>query len=501
MNSMGNALLRWSFFLAFVLVCWPAFAQVEAPDNFDGITVFADTKLLDKNYGAAIHAEMSELSLEDLRKMKAPAGAEADVLPKAGSEIEVTVVVPKGSSPEEIKAFQDAVVPPLKDRFATNKVTIKLLEIDIEDVSYNAKISNAAIDHALQLSEPDRVESNKKLAEAFKAGNNYTVKVWNDWKSSFAETVKRVKTNPESKSLAMASILGLISTSIVSKALISTTGLNKFGIAQSLFALAYDQLNSTLSTRFVKWQVEHRFPLLKHWSPVKFYNGVTMARGIAANFVTSSLLSFELRCLAYLSSTPNVASPYSIEFLTSLGGMNMVGSALSAGTDVGVKSLGMKGYISSRTEILLNSTFNLLQQINNAMIGTGATEFLAFGLAVEWVGRLGVIAANKILPAKTNRIVVVHPELATENAQNKIKYLTGVDLLITKDGVTPEKLRELTRNVDADGKVLEEGRSFYKNLGERMDGFFTILLDTWYRTCRYLKANLWGPPFREVPEL
>jgi hypothetical protein len=259
-------------------------------------------------------------------------------------------------------------------------------------------------------------------------------------------------------------------------------------MSQVALAILYDQLNTTFSGRLLEFENEHQIPFKKQNSIVKFYNGSTLTKALAVNFGINAVAAGGFRVLSWLNAPDRVASPMTFEFLSTLGGVTAVGAAVTAGSDVGIRQLRKKGYISGFTEIMMCSAFNFLNQFNNMLLGAGQMELLQYGLAVEWSIKSVAFLTGRLLPTKGNRIAIIHP-LATEHESSQIKKMKDLNDAISTNDLSLDKFRETFAHID-EPTAWSRALDWSKNLMGKIKEGAKELGEGFINSCEYLHGTM-----------
>ncbi len=434
----------------FGLLCHPAAVLSAKEIDIEGITVFADTKV--KDGGATIRADLGPTSLRELGEVdfRLPDGNSA--LPPPSEPMTALVFVPNTVS-EEIEAeFGEGIRQQLLKK--RPNINLQIVRIDIKKEKLRAEEMSAEIAHAMNSVEENQAEI-KEIAAAMIDANRNTTNALVDWSNEFIRRVNEMKSKPEAQSLFVGSLIGMASTIGPATVFLSTTGANFFGIAQVIYAGVFDQINSTFSTRVIKFEDTHRFPWWKKKFLVRFYNNHFFARALAVNFTLQAYQNFSYRLFAHAADPTNIASPMGWEYLLSAGGLAFTSSLATSGTDIGVRSLRKKGYISQRAELFTNSVLNLITQINGAMLGSGFMDFLPYGFAVEWgtKGILGVM--GRYLPTRGNRFVLLHPAIPESDANN-LKYIYDLQEAVKVRDMTFADARAMLDNLEIEATRIQK---------------------------------------------
>lgn len=422
--------------------CHAAVAEQEPT----GVTVFADLNIKDK-YGAVVRMDMGQLNFNELAHLSIVAPDGTNLLNQEEQLIRAVIVIPKSVDEKSAASFIGAVQSRVSKRFTKANIVFEVVKIDVGAVAKQVELSNASIAAAEEVLSESDAQIGTKLAKAMQDANSRTLSHLRHWRESFSANAKSLVKNPESVSFLYGSLVGAASSIGPVILWMSTTG-GVYGVAQSLTSIVTDQINTTFSTKLVKWETEHQFPLFRDNPIVRLYNSQVFLRAITVNNVVSSATGMVYRTFSWLNSPESVSSPLSFEFLSGLAGMNLISSALTGVTDVSVRTLRKKGYVSQRSELLINSAFNFLAQMNNVFLGSGMNELLMYGLAVEWSAKAGISVLGRALPTQANKFVLIHPEVS-DGEMRAIKYIHDLQEAAKIQDLTLEELRHAMQKAKA----------------------------------------------------
>jgi hypothetical protein len=462
------------------------FAQPPKEVPVDGITVIADTVLRDGKLGATVRVDLGKLSSRDFEVLsfRAPDGRE--LLPDPGEAIFPVVIVPSSLSSEDIQVFADVIKDRMERRFLSRQVEIRVVQVDVEAAENLVEISANQIDAAqAQLSTGSK--EGLTLANSMKRANTELINQLKGWKKYFKEHLRAIQKDPEAKSMLYGTFIGMASSIGPAYFWFSTTGGNWYGAGQALTSIMFDQANTRYSTRLIDFEANHEVPVFKNSLPVRIYNASSYLKALAVNFGLTAGGTFVMRGLSWLHNPSNVASPFSLEFGAELMlGAPLLSSAANAATDIyGGRELRRKGYISTRTELIVNSVFNALTQMNMLLLGSGRTDLLVYGMAIEFVSKAVTAAAGRLLPSKGNHVVVVHPGI-DQRDKKMVKYIAGVEDALMHEDVTLEKMRLMVTKAESTVDWIGNARKVSAKAIETTNFLTKKLTEAWRGTCNWL---------------
>ncbi len=395
--------------------------EVGLPAASDAIrvTVIGDSLIQETKLGGTVQVEFSNVALEDLGKLdvRTADGKVAfalDHLPK----IEVTVFVPKELSDAERDHFLMSVETELNSRYKNPVFRVRELLVPTQEM----------IQEVNQSERPSPQISEQEWSQA-KASTVSMLSQWRQKSKDFARKLKNSRFSSRARDLTVGAMIG-VGKSIGSISYwVSVTGLNVYGLAQAAMSIGLDTIFHVFPRQINQWKANHEIPWLKNSSLVQIYNKSPMIKTLIFNQALHFTVTYGFRMLSHLDDPEKVSSPNSVEFLSLFGGMAAIGTPIGAAGDMGVRTLARKGYISGRTEHYIFNLFGLEMQINGLLFGSGRIEWLPIGLGVEWGGKVVGWMLGKILPAKKNRLVIVHPAIAQARKSDAL-YLMGMEEVI-----------------------------------------------------------------------
>jgi hypothetical protein len=476
-----------------------------------GISLIADSRASDRLYGARMRIDLGELSLSELRDLKISYGDVQDLLARSGDKLEVLLFAPKSEVGFAQKEFSPSIHRILSERYDTQEIVIKVVAIDVHEVNVLKNLSNDELSLAKR-SMPLLNEQEKNLIDLMKQKNHETADVINNWNFNFRDKANTAIRDYESTNMMFGSVIGAVSSVSPIIVWLSTTGVNPFGLGQAFMQIVYDQVNTTYSSKLIKFENEHKLPTdltvaerIKRIMPglpakiefpkvlkraIKFYNINPLLKAFSVNFAINSGTGFAFKTASWLSAPNSVSSPISIEFLASLGGINVVSGIMTGAADVGIRQMRMKGRVSPRTEILVASSFNFLASINNLFIGSGMTHLLPVGLALEWGVKGSIFTLGKILPTKSNRFYMILPGLDEANL-DKVKKMHDLNESLSQKDFDSGRFKEMLAGFDVDDSVGKQAVAIYAVISGKLNQLKEQSKKFITKTCLWLK-NLWG---------
>ncbi len=413
--------------------------------------IYSDTRAKDALYGSSMRLDLGIIPLKDIANLRIGFGDVDDILATKGEKIEVRVIVPRRELDYATANLRPLLLQVFSERFATDKVNIILDPLNVDTVINAQRDANAELELAEKGIEALTAEQ-RQIVAAMKEQNNRIVETLQQWRNSFRDQVKKLRGDYEGRSMLVGSAIGLASSMAPTYLWLTTTGLNPLGLGQIFMTFAYDQINTTFASRLLTFENEHRLPgekigLKPLASMIRFYNRNTLLKALAVNFSLSAGTGFSFRLLSWFHNPQEVGNPLSLEFLAQLGGINAISGAATAGSDVGLRQMRKKGYISGYTETVIASSFNFIAQTNNMLLGSGNTEYLPIGLAIEWTTKAAVYLSGKLLPTRTNRFVIVAPGVNGEDLV-QVKKMYDLEDSLKREDLHTDRFRDRVTGLD-----------------------------------------------------
>jgi len=463
------------FFLA-CLGCATQTLAAEFPDSGKGLTVIVDSRAKDPLYGATVRIDVGPASLSDIKQLKIGYGDSENVLLDPGKDISIQILVPSSVSAEDRAFFVQAVNETLATSIYAGRAKVREVVLDVPSLQKAMESANAELLTALE-ELPADINDRREIVKALVQQNKNLWSVLRDWETNFRQRMQNTLADYESRGMTFGSVAGIISSTAPVYVWLTSTGTNVFGMAQVALAILYDQLNTTFAGKLLEFENEHQIPIFKNNPLVRFYNRNTLVKALAG-----------FRLLSWLNAPDRVASPMTFDFISTLGGVTAVGAAITAGSDVGLRQLRKKGYISGFTEILMCSAFNFMNQFNNMLLGAGQMELLQYGLGVEWSVKSIAFLTGRLLPTKGNRIAIVHPAASDYEAE-QISKMVDLNDAIKANDLNLEKFREKFAALDTPS-ALERAKVWSADLWNRTKEGAKTFGASLSKSCAYLNAML-----------
>lgn len=421
--------IRMSF-IPLIFSLFSVFAAAQEPPG--QLTVVTDSMLQDRRMGSMVQVERSGVALEDLSELDVKtADGQTLVDLERLPAISVTVFVPASLSEEERKAFTDAVEAELNSRYKIKKFRARAMSVHADE------IIEAVEAHPEPIHPEDR--------SLWRKGREATVtglKKWSEKTKSLAQKIKAGRYSARARDWTVGFGIGLGKTGLSWSYWLTATGLNVYGLGQAALSTGLDILFQTIPGKINDWKATHKFPVLSGGKLAQWYNNTPFVKTLVINQLIALSTAYAFRGLSHLDDPENVTSPNSLEFFGQFGGMALIGTPIGAAGDMGVVTLTRKGYLSGRAEHYIFNFFGLGMQINGLLFGSDRIQYLKYGLAAEWGIKTVAWAAAKILPAKKNRVVVIHPGVAVKNV-NDVLYLMGMKDVIKATEASEKPFAEL----------------------------------------------------------
>jgi len=378
-------------------------AAMNATASAQTVTVITDSLLQENKHNSTVQVEFPDVSLEDLSKIEVKTADGQDLVQLGHHrKIEVTVFLPAELEDQDREAFLEKIKTSLNAKYKYPVYTIRPLLIPTREI----------------VEEGERLNAPKVILNSFKS--------WRDKAKQIAHKILNNRFNARARDLTVGGMIGLSKSFMGVSYWLTVTGFNPFGIAQSILSVGLDTIFHVFPVQINRWKGQHEIPFMKDSKLIEGYNKSPLVKAFVVNQAIHFIITYVFRLLSYLDDPDKVSSPNSVEFLSLFTGLAAVGTPIGAAGDMGVRTLARKGYISGRTEHYIFNLFGLELQINGLLFGSGRTEWLPIGLAVEWGGKIVSYLLATSLKAKSNRIVIAHPDVV-QTRKNDILYLMGME--------------------------------------------------------------------------
>jgi predicted DNA-binding protein (UPF0251 family) len=454
--------------------------------NVDGVTVFADSRALDKLYGSTIRLDMGRMSIRELGGMRIGFGTVDNVLADKERPISVSLFVPADLPVDQQQQFKVAIEKQMTESYGAKNLSVTLVTIDVREAERAEALASAEI----RLSSehlPMTGKDDKAIAQELIRQNQNLVNTLREWSANFKTRMETILADYESRGMFVASMAGMASSAPPLYVWMTTTGFNVYGIAQAIIAIAYDQLNTTFAGKLVRFENEHQLPFNRPKSLVRFYNQSTLIKALTVNFAINAIAGSTFRMLSWLNAPERVAAPWSLEFLAELGGINAIGAMFTGGADAGMRQLRMKRRVSGFTELMVLSTFNFMNQLNNVMLGSGFTEYLPYGLAIEWTSKFSAFVLGKVLPTRNGEIGIFHPSLPAATVEQIKKQNDYTEAIRTTD-LTTDRFRESFEKLEISASDVERSKLTLEKARAKLSQLREAANAAWKQSCGYIAA-------------
>jgi hypothetical protein len=394
----------------------PPVSAPQVPDErAKTVTAYVDTQLVDPRYRSAVRARISKINLEDLSTIELRTRDGIDLLSLPRHEpVQVVLVLPPDLDKGDEDAFTAAVEKSINRRFDRPVFSIRRSYMPESVVQSINSEANA----------PDYEN-------------------WKQWVGRIAKEVHDGSYEPEKVDLFFGSLIGQARTFGSGGYWLTVTGWNRYGATQAILAMAISHFFSLFPTQINTWKVEHQIPIFQEDPLVQFYNDHPYVKTVVINELTALSMQVVFRFFSYLAQPAKIASPFSSEFLAPFFGMSFVRAPLGAAEDLGVLKLLKKGYIDRRTAHYMSNVFGVQSFVSGLLFGAGKMRWLPLALGLEWSAKLAVWVASAVLPAKNNRLIIVHPKVSGRDL-DQVEYTYDLRRLpLDKDKISSSQLHDL----------------------------------------------------------
>jgi hypothetical protein len=373
---------------------------------------------------------------------------------------EVHVFIPKDMAEEDKIKFVNQVrlgIEAEKNGGAKVNITVRPVDIDVYGIERKLTQANKDIERILR--ERDSSDSSEEGAMAKKviALNKRTISHLHDWRRDFLIWVHKMKNWSnwplEQKLMFHGSIIGLGKSALSVTFWTKETGVNAFGVAQTMMSFALDFLFARWGHRIEAWKGSHRLPTIdfpglnKTWNSVaRFYNDNPVVKAFMIDNLIGISAGAYFRLMSYLADkSGQVGAPWSVEYIENILGGMTIGSVAGAAGGQGVRTLRRKGIIGVSTEYALYQIFGLGMQIGGFLNGAAWTNAFWLFLKAEAAAKVLLWGASRSIPAKKQRILVFSDEISDGQIKN-IQYQFGMyDALNAKADNTKSVLSEVAQ--------------------------------------------------------
>jgi len=394
------------------------------------VHVIMDTKVKDID-GSHLTLEFGKLPLNGIRDHLnskiafSDKRATPDLIPSTSDKVALTIFVPSSLSQSD----KDLFVAEVEKQLAFEQKTLKVVTVEI------GQYRNSIETEAKQLlTQFDKSSEEHQVALKIIEAETKKLDLLEKWSldmKKFINNMKDVKHWPkEQQYMFFGSLIG-VGKSISSVAFwTTTTGFNAYGIAQSVMSVALDFIFSRWGHRIQSWKSSHEIPAFGGIKVLDFIRNLYNKNTLIKTFIIDNLIGVSagayFRWLSWMADTSGkISSPLSMDYLTNvLGGMTLGGLLGSAGSQ-GVVTLRKKGYITVGVEYSLYQVFGLGMQIGGFLNGSGMSELFWLYLKTEAISKGALFAASRLLPNKSRRVIIMHPDL-DEKQISEIKYGLGM---------------------------------------------------------------------------
>lgn len=386
--------------------------------------------------------DFGEMDFEELGRLPEAMEEHADILPSAQQEIIVQTFVPKGLSQEEKDEFVATVQEHLSK--SHRKLTFKVVAVDFDPGPAEAIFDVA--DYVPEATAPpqDLIASNQQQDFApspMSSIQRYRAALLNReywgldaWKKSFRQHVADYKQWRRSgftkeKDFKIGGIIGY-GRGALSAAVWFGTNRISFPAFMQVGASAF------LDWFFSKYEMDvdifkstHRLPgetsrffgRFIHW-----YNDSPGVKSwIVGNAIGFAAANY-FRFWSWIENPERTSAPWSPDALGTYGWNWLIGSWAAAYGAQAPRIIRKKGYISSRSQYYVYSSYGFVFQLGGFLYGLGLNWPAIILATSESLTKTGMYVVAKYLPVKDPRAIVIHPAIGKKEIE-EIYYRVGLD--------------------------------------------------------------------------
>lgn len=390
------------------------------------------------------------------------------IRPETEVSVSITVVVPSSLSRDEEAAFVENIKKAFESRHPNVEIQTKTVSVDIKGLENQAISANDSIAEALQESVQELnqgqvpyelsslartkaflAQSTKDflfslehmtvqtayfaaLARKMVEKNNKQLAGFKEWSRDFSIRIKRLRhwknwTVREKDMFVAGVVVGGGKSTLSVSYWLTVTGVNTFGVLQAGMSLFLDVFFAAWGNKVESWKGSHQFPLLKKSKIVQWYNNTPLLKAFIIGNMISFSAGFYFRLWSHLNDPRNVTSPWSVEALGTYFGAMSIGGLIGSAGGQGALTLRRKNWISARQEMLLYQIYGIKMQIEGFLFGSGLTSLFWMFFAGNMAIQSSIYGASRLLPTRTPRVLVLHPDVLKNPAVVESElYTTGI---------------------------------------------------------------------------
>lgn len=338
--------------------------------------------------------------------------------------LQLIVVVPKGTAPEHVEQFKNEALT----HFAPEPRLGLTLKVETFEVDTEPQIQQLLLADNF-LKDVSKDEQNPEARENIAQVRRVTqqeIQGIKQWREGWLRNTKAFFNNPEhlkKSAVTVASIKATVSMVTV----VSKYGVNASSIGIGLLmggisaAFGYHAVHYSDFCQHHKLFLSRQFPWLEKFPPIKYYNDSPNLKSFAINFVRSVGLSYVAKVLAALSGqsfvkngvTVYAANPnHGWDFLREsfgLGTLELVGDMFA---DTGSRKLTQKGVITHTQRNYILWSIGLIDTLMHSFFRINMTQAAFITGTVSGILKMTVKLTGDRARVRDRKIMVVSGALA-----------------------------------------------------------------------------------------
>ncbi len=399
---------------SFLLSALIALAPLES--HAHALRLILETGLKDTD-STRLAVDFGEMTFDELGRLPEKLQQNSDILPGRSEPLIVHAFVPSDLDQAAKDEFAANVQEQLSRHHRKLTITVLTVDIDLEQAQRDHDEAN------LSLVDPSLVHANDEQLSSLQV-----------WRGRFKESINNYKrwlksgyTKDKDERVGgwIGKARGMASASVwfgFNHASWSTA----FQIPASFFL---DWFFSKYERKVDIFKATHRLPGenvpgLKY--VVRFYND----RPLLKSWIIGNLIGFTansyFRFWSWVEDPVRTSAPWSPDALATYTGLLSIGNLSAAFGAQGPRILRKKGYISSRSEYYLYTSYGAIFQVGGWLYGLG-WNWPALALASgESLFKIGLYTAARFSPNKDPRAIVLHSGL-NEKEATELLYRVGLE--------------------------------------------------------------------------
>jgi hypothetical protein len=362
--------------------------------------------------------DFGQMSYDELGRLPEILNEHADVLPSAQQQVIVQAFVPK----ELDQAAKDEFAASLQEHLSRvhRKLTIKVVTVDIDtehvDPAREVAHEMSVMEHAASTLPDEEVQELKSWRQGFKK----SMARYKDWLKSG---------HTKHKDETVGGMIGYGRAALSACVWFGTNRLSFPAVMQVSASMFLDWFFSKHEMDVDIFKATHRLPgeetpylgwlIRKYNDSPKFKSFVV---GNAIGFVAANYFRF----WSWIQNPERTSPPWSPDAFGTYGATWAIGSAAGAFGAQAPRMLRKKGYISSRTQYYIYSSYGFVFQMGGFLYGLGFNWPAIILTATESLTKTAMYGVAHYLPNKDPRAIVIHSGIGEKDTQ-EILYRVGLD--------------------------------------------------------------------------